>query len=127
MLWTTSPVTWPPQGVQFAKVPSLTRKRSAQECTRRDRSICFVLMGLGPQNDGSLGAHLSMTSGDFPKRASSCARSSRPGSLPDRSRFTAHGSIAYLAQSAARLTVRVRSERLPDGRILFAAHAGGED
>ena len=47
--------------------------------------------------------------------------------FPDCLRFTAHGFIAYLAQSAASLTLRVTSERLPDGRILFAAKADGED
>ena len=43
--------------------------------------------------------------------------------FPDCVRFTAQGFIAYLAHSAAGLELRVTSQRMPDGRIIFAANA----
>lgn len=41
--------------------------------------------------------------------------------LPECARFTCHGFIEYLARSAAGLTLRVTSERLPGGMIIFTA------
>ncbi len=41
--------------------------------------------------------------------------------LPECARFTSHGFIEYLARSAAGLTLRVTSERLPGGVIIFTA------
>jgi len=46
--------------------------------------------------------------------------------LPDCARFTAQGFIAYLAHSAAGLSVHVTSQRTPDGRIIFSAKADDE-
>lgn len=43
------------------------------------------------------------------------------GPLPECARFTCHGFIEYLARSAAGLTLRVTSERLPGGLIIFTA------
>jgi hypothetical protein len=39
--------------------------------------------------------------------------------LPECGRFAAAGFIEYLARSATGLTIRITSERLPDGNILF--------
>lgn len=42
--------------------------------------------------------------------------------FPECARFTALGFIEYLARSATGLTLRVTSERLPDGRIIFTGN-----
>jgi hypothetical protein len=40
--------------------------------------------------------------------------------FPECARFTAQGFIEYVARSATGMTIRVTSERMPGGRIVFA-------
>lgn len=44
--------------------------------------------------------------------------------FPDCARFTAQGFIEYIARSATSRTIRVTSERLPDGGIVYSANLG---
>jgi len=46
--------------------------------------------------------------------------------FPDNARFLAQGFIAYLAHSAARLMLRVTSQRITNGCIIFHATADDE-
>ena len=44
--------------------------------------------------------------------------------LPECARFTSHGFLEYLARMATGLSLRVTSERMPGGRIIFTVTAG---
>jgi len=44
--------------------------------------------------------------------------------FPDCARFTAQGFIEYISRSATRRTIRVTSERLSDGSIVYIGNAG---
>jgi hypothetical protein len=46
------------------------------------------------------------------------------GELPECARLTSHGFIEYLTRSAVGLTLRVTSERLPGGVVIFTATTG---
>ena len=52
-------------------------------------------------------------------------RVTEPGTteFPDCARFTALGFIEYLARSATGLTLRVTSERLPGGRVIYSGNS----
>jgi hypothetical protein len=47
--------------------------------------------------------------------------------LPDCGRFAAAGFIEYLARSATGLALRITSERLPDGTIVFMGAPSGRE
>lgn len=49
---------------------------------------------------------------------------SNAAEFPDCARFTAQGFIEYIARSATSRTVRVTSERLSDGSIVYSANPG---